>query len=125
MRVQDARRGLGGVPGTAAEILDDDVRPVICNDKLEMRTCLDLIETAHSLGLRPMATIMPGHVESPLMWAVRLRHPRGLQERTTCCGTVSVELVRASHRAAPLAPLVMMLFRGSAARRRDLMQDQR
>jgi len=74
--------GLGSLPGTAAEILDDRIRALICKDKLDTQTWLDVVATAHALGLRTTATIMFGHVESPSSWAVHLRRIRELQERT-------------------------------------------
>ena len=74
--------GLGTLPGTAAEILDDEVRAVICPDKLSTREWLDVVETAHGLGLRTTSTIMFGHVERPRSWARHLLHLRDLQERT-------------------------------------------
>jgi FO synthase len=74
--------GLGSLPGTAAEILDDEVRAVICPDKVTTRQWLDVIEAAHRLGLRTTATIMFGHVDSPTNWARHLLHLRRLQERT-------------------------------------------
>ena len=74
--------GLGSLPGTAAEILDDEVRARICPDKLETRQWLEVVETAHRAGLRTTATIMFGHVEGPQSWAAHLLHVRDLQERT-------------------------------------------
>jgi FO synthase len=74
--------GLGSLPGTAAEILDDDVRDIICPDKLDTREWLDVVGTAHEIGLRTTATIMFGHVESPVHWARHLLALRDLQERT-------------------------------------------
>jgi FO synthase len=74
--------GLGSLPGTAAEILDDDVRAKICPDKLDTRQWLDVVATAHQTGLRTTATIMFGHVERPISWASHLLHLRDLQERT-------------------------------------------
>ena len=74
--------GLGSLPGTAAEILDDDVRALICKDKLDTRTWLDVIAAAHTLGLRTTATIMFGHVEAPRSWAWHLVEIRELQRRT-------------------------------------------
>jgi FO synthase len=74
--------GLGSLPGTAAEILDDDVRAVICPDKLSTREWLDVIETAHRVGLPTTSTIMFGHVERPADWATHLLHLRDLQART-------------------------------------------
>ena len=74
--------GLGSLPGTAAEILDDEVRARICPDKLATRQWLEVVETAHRAGLRTTATIMFGHVEGPQSWAAHLLHIRDLQERT-------------------------------------------
>ena len=74
--------GLSSLPGTAAEILDDDIRAVICPDKLKTRQWLEVIETAHSVGLRTTSTIMYGHVEGPIHWARHLLHLRRLQART-------------------------------------------
>ncbi|MGA2189172.1 MAG: 5-amino-6-(D-ribitylamino)uracil--L-tyrosine 4-hydroxyphenyl transferase CofH [Steroidobacteraceae bacterium] len=79
-RLRDA--GLSTLPGTAAEILDDDVRAIICPDKLRTDEWLNVIGTAHEVGLRTTATIMFGHVEEPLHWARHLRRLRALQERT-------------------------------------------
>ena len=74
--------GLGTLPGTAAEILDDDVRALICKDKLDTRRWLEVIEAAHAVGLRTTATIMFGHVETPSSWAGHLVHVRDLQCKT-------------------------------------------
>ena len=79
-RLRDA--GLSTLPGTAAEILDDDVRAIICPDKLRTDEWLSVIGTAHEVGLRTTATIMFGHVEQPEHWARHLRRLRSLQERT-------------------------------------------
>jgi FO synthase len=79
-RLKDA--GLGTLPGTAAEILDDDIRAVICPDKLKTQQWLEVIETAHSLGLRTTSTIMYGHVDRPKHWARHLTLLRELQART-------------------------------------------
>ena len=74
--------GLGTLPGTAAEILDDEMRAILCPDKLNTREWLSVIETAHGLGLRTTATIMYGAVEGPQHWARHLLHLRALQGRT-------------------------------------------
>ena len=79
-RLRDA--GLSTLPGTAAEILDDEVREVICPDKLRTDEWLQVVETAHEVGLRTTATIMFGHVESPTHWARHLQRLRALQART-------------------------------------------
>jgi len=74
--------GLSTLPGTAAEILDDDVRAVICADKLNTAEWLDVVRIAHGLGLRTTSTVMYGHVEHPLSWARHLLSVRDLQEET-------------------------------------------
>jgi FO synthase len=74
--------GLGTLPGTAAEILDDEVRRVICPDKLDTQTWLHTIETAHRVGFKTTATIMFGHVEGYEHWARHLLRVRALQIRT-------------------------------------------
>ena len=74
--------GLGSLPGTAAEILDDSVRAQLCPDKLKTHEWLAVIEAAHSVGLPTTATIMFGHMEAPDDWARHLLHIRDLQERT-------------------------------------------
>ena len=74
--------GLGTLPGTAAEILDDEVRAIICPDKINSEQWLQVMETAHGLGLRSTATIMYGHVEQPRHWARHLYRLRDLQCRT-------------------------------------------
>ena len=74
--------GLGSLPGTAAEMLDDEVRAVICPDKITTAQWLEVIETAHHLGLRTTATIMFGHVDAPRHWARHLLHLRRLQAST-------------------------------------------
>ena len=74
--------GLGTLPGTAAEILDDEIRQIICPDKLNTAEWLEVMSTAHSLGLNSTATIMFGHVDGPLNWARHLLRIRDLQEET-------------------------------------------
>lgn len=74
--------GLGTLPGTAAEILDDEVRVVLCADKIRTDEWLQVIETAHGVGLRTTATIMYGHIEKLEHWARHLLRVRALQEKT-------------------------------------------
>ena len=74
--------GLGSLPGTAAEILDDDVRQVICPDKLTTREWLDVVGAAHRIGLPTTSTIMFGHVEQPIHWARHLLRLREQQQDT-------------------------------------------
>src|SRR5690606_8595321 len=70
------------LPGTAAEILADDIRKVICPDKLRTHEWVEVMRAAHRLGLRSTATIMFGHIERPEHWARHLLLIRGLQEET-------------------------------------------
>jgi len=79
-RLMDA--GLKTLPGTAAEILDDDVRAVLCSDKIDTDEWLDAHRTAHAVGLRSNVTIMFGSIESPRSWARHLIVTRDLQKET-------------------------------------------
>ena len=74
--------GLSTLPGTAAEILDDEVRAIICADKVNTQEWLEVMRTAHTAGLRSTATIMFGHVDGYRHWARHLLHVRDLQEET-------------------------------------------
>ena len=74
--------GLNTLPGTAAEILDDDVRQSLCPDKLNSMQWLEVMEAAHDVGLKTTATIMYGHIEGPRHWASHLLQIRDLQRRT-------------------------------------------
>ncbi|HEV2551306.1 MAG TPA: 5-amino-6-(D-ribitylamino)uracil--L-tyrosine 4-hydroxyphenyl transferase CofH [Stellaceae bacterium] len=74
--------GLDTLPGTAAEILDDDVRKVICPDKVTTREWLHIVESAHAVGLPSTATIMFGHMEDAASCSRHLLAIRDLQERT-------------------------------------------
>jgi FO synthase len=79
-RLKDA--GLSTLPGTAAEILDDEIRAIICPDKINTREWVDVARAAHALGLRTTSTIMYGHVETSLNWARHLLVLRDLQAQT-------------------------------------------
>ena len=79
-RLRDA--GLASLPGTAAEILDDEVRRVICPDKVTTAQWLGVHDAAHRAGLRSTATIMFGHVEGPRSWARHLLAVRDQQRRS-------------------------------------------
>ena len=74
--------GLGSLPGTAAEILDDSVRKIICPDKLTTQQWLAVVRAAHQVGLKTTSTIMFGHVEQPIHWARHLLALRDLQAET-------------------------------------------
>jgi FO synthase len=79
-RLQDV--GLATLPGTAAEILDDEVRAVLCSDKVNTQEWLDAHRTAHGVGLRSNVTIMFGSIEHPRSWARHLVRTRDLQAET-------------------------------------------
>ena len=74
--------GLASLPGTAAEVLDDEVRAVICPDKISTAQWLEVHRTAHQVGLRSNNTIMFGHVDGPRNWARHLLAVRTLQRET-------------------------------------------
>lgn len=74
--------GLDTLPGTAAELLDDEVRNVLCPDKLTTQLWLDGMRAAHKAGFKTTATIMYGHVERPEHWARHLLRLRDLQAET-------------------------------------------
>jgi FO synthase len=80
--VQLKEAGLGTLPGTAAEILDDEVRATLCPDKIKTDEWLSVIEEAHKVGIRTTSTIMYGHQEQPKHWARHLLRLKTLQERT-------------------------------------------
>ena len=79
-RLQEA--GLASLPGTAAEILDDEIRAVICADKVTTNQWLEVHDTAHELGLPSTTTIMFGHVDGPRNWARHLLRLRDQQRRS-------------------------------------------
>jgi FO synthase len=74
--------GLGSTPGTAAEVLDDDVRQRISPNKLTVARWVEVIEASHAAGLRSTSTVMFGHIEQPWELAEHMRVIRALQERT-------------------------------------------
>jgi FO synthase len=74
--------GLGSLPGTAAEILDDEVRAIICPDKVSTEQWLQVHAAAHRVGLRSNVTMMMGHVERPMHWANHLLRAREQQMRS-------------------------------------------
>jgi FO synthase len=74
--------GLKTLPGTAAEILDDEIRAVLCPDKVDTDEWLDAHRTAHGVGLRSNVTIMYGSIEQPVHWARHIVRTRSLQKET-------------------------------------------
>src|SRR5712691_6264015 len=98
--VRAREAGLGSLPGTAAEILDDDVRWVLTKGKLPASVWIEVITTAHELGLRTSATMMYGHVDTPAHWVGHLRVIRSIQERTG--GFTEFVLLPFIHSSAPI-----------------------
>jgi FO synthase len=74
--------GLGSLPGTAAEVLDDRIRRVICPDKLNTEQWVEVVSTAHRVGIPTTSTLMFGHVDGPEHWARHLAVLRDLQRET-------------------------------------------
>ena len=74
--------GLGSIPGTAAEILDDDVRWLLTKGKLPADTWEEIVKTAHGLGIRSSSTIMYGHVDAPPHWVFHIRRLARIQAET-------------------------------------------
>lgn len=100
--------GLGTLPGTAAEILDDEVRATICPDKINTEQWLEVMKTAHEVGFKTTATVMYGHVERPVHWARHLLRVRDLQLETG--GFTEFVPLPFIHREAP------MYLKGNARR---------
>jgi FO synthase len=92
--------GLDTIPGTAAEILDDDVRWVLTKGKLPTATWLDVVGTAHELGIRSSSTMMYGHVDHPGHWLTHFRVLAKLQDRTG--GLTEFVALPFVHRNAPI-----------------------
>jgi len=92
--------GVDSLPGTAAEILDDDVRWVLTKGKLPASAWIEVITTAHGLGIPTTATMMYGHVDTPAHWVGHLRVIRGIQERTG--GFTEFVLLPFVHANAPI-----------------------
>ena len=89
LRIEDVLKylkysGLGSMPGTAAEILSDDIREKICPDKIKKDEWISIIKTAHSLGIPTTATIMFGHIETAFHRAKHLEILMEIQEETGC-----------------------------------------
>jgi FO synthase len=98
LRAKEA--GVNSLPGTAAEILDDEVRWVLTKGKLPASVWIEVISTAHELGLPTSATMMYGHVDTPAHWVGHLRVIRSIQERTG--GFTEFVLLPFIHTSAPI-----------------------
>lgn len=73
--------GVGSMPGTAAEILDDSLRRIICPEKINSATWLEIVETAHRLGVPTTSTMLCGHIETPKQQIAHLEQLRSLQQK--------------------------------------------
>ncbi len=113
--VRAREAGVGSLPGTAAEILDDDVRWVLTKGKLPAADWVNVITTAHELGIPTSATMMYGHVDTPAHWVGHLRVIRGIQERTG--GFTEFVLLPFVHTSAPI--YLAGLARPGATRREN------
>ncbi len=98
--VRAKEAGVSSLPGTAAEILDDEVRWVLTKGKLPASVWIEVITTAHELGLPTSATMMYGHVDTPAHWVGHLRVIRSIQERTG--GFTEFVLLPFIHENAPI-----------------------
>ena len=98
--VRAREAGLGSLPGTAAEILDDDVRWVLTKGKLPAAAWIEVITTAHELGIPTSSTMMYGHVDTPAHWVGHLRVIRRIQERTG--GFTEFVLLPFVHASSPI-----------------------
>ncbi|WOD39983.1 7,8-didemethyl-8-hydroxy-5-deazariboflavin synthase subunit CofH [Nodosilinea sp. E11] len=78
--------GVGSLPGTAAEVLDDAVRRVLCPEKINTATWLEIVGLAHSVGLPTTSTMLSGHIETPAQQIAHLEHLRQLQCRALEAG---------------------------------------
>jgi len=78
--------GLGSLPGTAAEVLDDDVRRIICPEKINSETWLEIVATAHQQGLHSTSTMLSGHIETPEQQIQHLSLLRSLQQSSLAKG---------------------------------------
>jgi 7,8-didemethyl-8-hydroxy-5-deazariboflavin synthase CofH subunit len=74
--------GLGTLPGTAAEILDDEIRDILSANKLSTAQWIEVIRRAHRCGIRTTSTLMYGHAESPAHWVRQMRLLREIQSET-------------------------------------------
>jgi FO synthase len=92
--------GLDSIPGTAAEILDDDVRWILTKGKLPTATWIEVITTAHRIGLPSSSTMMYGHVDTPMHWVQHLRTIASVQDRTG--GFTEFVLLPFVHTNAPI-----------------------
>lgn len=82
--------GVQSMPGTAAEVLNDAVRRVLCPEKIDTATWLEIVETAHRLGMPTTSTMLSGHIETPEQQMEHLGHLRSLQQRAQAQGNIGI-----------------------------------
>jgi 5-amino-6-(D-ribitylamino)uracil---L-tyrosine 4-hydroxyphenyl transferase len=82
--------GVQSMPGTAAEVLNDEVRKVLCPEKIDTATWLEIVETAHRLGMPTTSTMLSGHIETPEQQIEHLAHLRSLQRRAKERGDIGI-----------------------------------
>jgi 5-amino-6-(D-ribitylamino)uracil---L-tyrosine 4-hydroxyphenyl transferase len=82
--------GVQSMPGTAAEVLNDDIRRVLCPEKINTATWLEIVETAHQLNMPTTSTMLSGHIETPEQQIEHLEHLRSLQQRARERGNIGI-----------------------------------
>ena len=82
--------GVGSLPGTAAEVLDDRIRQVICPEKINAQTWLEIVQLSHEIGLPTTSTLMSGHIETPSQQIQHLEQLRQLQQRSKARGETGI-----------------------------------
>jgi 5-amino-6-(D-ribitylamino)uracil---L-tyrosine 4-hydroxyphenyl transferase len=82
--------GVQSMPGTAAEVLNDDIRRVLCPEKINTATWLEIVETAHQLNMPTTSTMLSGHIETPEQQIEHLEHLRLLQQRAKERGNIGI-----------------------------------
>ncbi len=82
--------GVQSMPGTAAEVLNDDIRRVLCPEKINTATWLEIVETAHQLNMPTTSTMLSGHIETPEQQMEHLDHLRSLQQRAKDRGNIGI-----------------------------------
>jgi 5-amino-6-(D-ribitylamino)uracil---L-tyrosine 4-hydroxyphenyl transferase len=88
MALRDA--GVGSLPGTAAEVLDDEVRKILCPEKIDAATWLEIVSLAHEVGLPTTSTMLSGHIETPAQQVHHLDQLRRLQQRSLAKGEIGI-----------------------------------
>jgi 5-amino-6-(D-ribitylamino)uracil---L-tyrosine 4-hydroxyphenyl transferase len=82
--------GVQSMPGTAAEVLNDEIRRVLCPEKINTATWLEIVETAHQLNMPTTSTMLSGHIETPEQQIEHLEHLRSLQQRARERGNIGI-----------------------------------